>query len=427
MVEKRSMKEFPKWQNRIFWTVWISYASYYLLRVNMSIAMPGIMSEFGISKTVMGGILSAFFIMYAVGQFVNGQLGDKFGAKKLITIGLTVSVLLNIAFGFTNGFLFGMIILWALNGFFQATGWGPSVKTIANWFHPSVRGKIGGRLGTSYQLGNAFSWALSGFVVGMLGWRWAFWIPAIIVTFVIINWILKAKNAPEEAGFPTLEEAEKGVKESKTTKDHHLGFRYTLSKTLKNPTIWIVAFGLFFLNIVRYGFISWAPTYLFEIQGASMFSAAFKALMFPVAGSFGAVFAGWISDRGFGSRRAPIAVIMLLFLAVAAFLFPLVPTENWVLSLAVLMVVGFMTFGPHVMMVGVMAMDLGTRKAASSATGFIDGMGYVGAAFTGIASGFLIDAYGWNAAFNFWVLSAVVAAGLMALLWKYKPKKEKYH
>jgi len=98
-----------------------------------------------------------------------------------------------------------------------------------------------------------------------------------------------------------------------------------------------------------------------------------------------------------------------------------------VLSLAVLMVVGFMTFGPHVMMVGVMAMDLGTRKAASSATGFIDGMGYVGAAFTGIASGFLIDAYGWNAAFNFWVLSAVVAAGLMALLWKYKPKKEKYH
>jgi len=194
MVEKRSMKEFPKWQNKIFWTVWISYASYYLLRVNMSIAMPGIMSEFGISKTLMGGVLSAFFIMYAIGQFVNGQLGDKFGAKKLIGVGLTISVLLNIAFGFTNGFLWGMMILWALNGFFQATGWGPSVKTIANWFHPNVRGKIGGRLGTCYQLGNAFSWALSGFVVGMLGWRWAFWIPAIIVTFVIINWILSGRS-----------------------------------------------------------------------------------------------------------------------------------------------------------------------------------------------------------------------------------------
>ncbi len=428
-MEKRKDKlaEFLKWQKKIFWTVWITYASYYLLRVNISIALPGIMNEFGLTKTAMGAVLSAFFIMYAFGQFVNGQLGDKFGARKFIAIGLFVSALLNIAFGFTSNFLIGMMVLWGLNGFFQATGWPLSVKTIANWFPKGVRGKIGGRLGTSYQLGNAFSWALAGVVVGFLGWRWAFWIPATITIFVIINWLTKIRNAPEEAGFPTLEETEKGIKESKAKSDHHLGFRFTLGKTLKNPVVWIVAFGLFFLNILRYGFISWAPTYLFEAQQASMFGMAFKALMFPIAGSFGALFAGWISDKGFSSRRAPISVIMLLLLAVSAFLFPLIPGEQWILSLLILMIIGFMTFGPHVLMVGVMAMDLGTRKAASSAAGFIDSVGYIGVAFTGIASGFLIDSFGWSAAFNFWVLSAIIAAGLMTLLWNHKPKDGKYH
>jgi OPA family glycerol-3-phosphate transporter-like MFS transporter len=423
----KNKMEFKKWQARVFWTVLITYAFYYLLRVNISLALPGIMGEFGLTKTEMGLVLSAFFATYAIGQLVNGQLGDKFGARKLIAAGLFGSALINAVFGFTDRFLSGMILLWALNGFFQATGWAPSVKTIANWFAPAERGKIGGRLGTSYQIGNAFSWALSGAIIGLLGWRWAFWIPAALAIFVIINWIAKIRNAPEEAGFPSLEEMEKGITKSKSKEDFHLGFKFTLWKTLSNPRVWIVAFGLFFLNIVRYGFISWAPTYLFEIQGASMLKATFQSLMFPIAGSFGALFAGWVSDKKFGSRRAPISVIMLLLLAVFAFLFPLVPPSEWVLSILILMVVGFMTFGPHVLMVGVMAMDFGTRKAASSAAGFIDCMGYVGAAFTGIASGFLVDQFGWGAAFNFWVVSAVLAAGMMALLWNYKPKKEQYH
>ena len=61
-------------------------------------------------------------------------------------------------------------------------------------------------------------------------------------------------------------------------------------------------------------------------------------------------------------------------------------------------------------------MDYGTRKAASSATGFIDGVGYIGAAVTGILSGWLTDAWSWDAAFYLWILGAIVAGVLMLLL-----------
>ena len=69
---------------------------------------------------------------------------------------------------------------------------------------------------------------------------------------------------------------------------------------------------------------------------------------------------------------------------------------------------------------------MGTRKASSSLTGFIDGFGYIGAALTGVVSGWLIDAFSWDAAFNFWVVSAIVAGILMIALWNYKPQRGKY-
>ncbi len=415
---------FKHWRKRVFLTTWITYSTFYLCRVNMSIAVPGIMDEFGYSKTAMGGVMTALLIAYAAGQFINGQLGDKFGARRLITLGILVSALLNIAFGFSPGITV-MIAIWALNGYFQSMGWAPSVKTIANWFPPYIRGKMGGLLGSSYQIGNAYSWALAGFVTGLLGWRWAFWVPAIIFIISGIHWYIRSRNAPEEVGLPTIENETNKV-EPQVGEDHHLGFGYTLKLVATSRSIWVLAFGLFFLNIVRYGFMSWAPTYMFEVQKATISTAAYKAIALPIAGSLGALCAGWLTDKFFQSRRAPVATVMLLLLSVFAWLYPQVPAQSWLLSLLCLLAIGFMTYGPHVLIVGIMPMDLGTRKASSSVAGFIDGFGYIGAGLTGVFSGWLIDNYSWDAAFYLWVISAAIAAVLMVILWKYKPQKGKY-
>lgn len=419
-----AQEAFKYWRKRVFLTTWITYSTFYLCRVNMSIAVPGIMDEFGYSKTAMGGVMTALLIAYAAGQFINGQLGDKFGARRLITLGILVSALLNIAFGFSPGITV-MIAIWALNGYFQSMGWAPSVKTIANWFPPYIRGKMGGLLGSSYQIGNAYSWALAGFVTGLLGWRWAFWVPAIIFIISGIHWYIRSRNAPEEVGLPTIENETNKV-EPQVGEDHHLGFGYTLKLVATSRSIWVLAFGLFFLNIVRYGFMSWAPTYMFEVQKATISTAAYKAIALPIAGSLGALCAGWLTDKFFQSRRAPVATVMLLLLSVFAWLYPQVPAQSWLLSLLCLLAIGFMTYGPHVLIVGIMPMDLGTRKASSSVAGFVDGFGYIGAGLTGVFSGWLIDNYSWDAAFNLWVISAAIAAVLMVILWKYKPQKGKY-
>jgi len=420
-------QKFKYWRKRILLTAWITYACFYLCRVNMAIAIPGITEEFGITKTQMGSVLTALFTMYALGQFVNGALADKIGARRLITVGILASAILNIIFGFTNGVLSLMILIWGLNGFFQSMGWAPSVKTVANWFPPKMRGKVGGIMGSSYQIGSAVSWVLAGFIVGGFGWRWIFWIPAGIFVIAGIHWYIRARNAPEEVGLPTIEEESKGKKSKGVRKDDHLGFTETLGMVLKRRRIWVAALALFCLNIVRYGFLSWAPTYLFEVQKATISTAAYKAMIIPIAGSLGAVFAGWISDRFLKSRRAPIAMVMLLFLSLFSWFYPKVPPGSWLLSLTLLAIIGFMTYGPHVMIVTLMPMDFATRKAAATATGFIDGWGYIGAALTGVGTGFLIDNFGWNHAFYFWIAGALGAALLMGLIWRQGPVEGEYH
>ena len=420
---KKTFKPIGAWQRKMFWLMWVTYASFYLCRVNISIAMPKIMEEFGLTKSNMGLVLSSLFLLYAIGQFVNGQLGDKVNSRRIITLGLLSSAVLNIIFGFSGGILGLMVVLWGLNGYFQAMGWGPTVKAMANWFPGDVRGKIAGRLGTSYIIGGAFSWFIAGSIAKYFNWRFTFWFPAIVCIFIAIHWYIRARNAPEEVGLPSLEEQEKGLENPEIRKDIHIGFRKTLKITLLNPYVWFAAFGLFGLNIVRYGFMSWAPTYLFEQQGATISMAAYKAIAFPVAGGLGAIFAGWASDRIFKSRRAPVAFIMLMLLAIFCYLFKACPSDNWVLSLIILLFIGFFTFGPHILLVAALPVDLGSRKAASSVTGFIDSMGYLGAALTGVGTGYLVEKYGWGAGFYFWIFGAIFAAIMTLLIWIHKERK----
>jgi len=412
-----------KWQKKMFWMMWITYASFYLLRVNISIAMPSIMTEFGLTKTNMGVVLTSLFFAYAVGQFINGQLGDKLNSRRIITIGLITSAILNIIFGLTAGAIVLMSVLWGLNGYFQSMGWGPTVKAQANWFPKNIRGKIAGRLGTSYIIGGALSWFLAGTIVKYFNWRFTFFIPAAICIVLAIHWYTRARNAPEEVGLPSLEEQEQGIERSEIKRDEHIGFKETLKITLLNPYVWFAGLALFGLNIVRYGFMSWAPTYMFEEQGATISIAAYKAIAFPVAGGLGAIFAGWASDKLFKNRRAPVAFFMLLLLALFCYLYRIVPGENWVISLVILLFIGFFTFGPHVLIVAALPVDLGSRKAASSVTGFIDAMGYVGASLTGVGTGYLIDNYSWNAAFWFWISGAILAALMITFVWSNELKQ----
>jgi sugar phosphate permease len=415
------------WRARVFAAVWLGYGAYYLCRVNISVAIPGIMAQFGLSKTAMGAIVTSLFVAYAAGQLVNGQLVDRFGGRRLLAVGALGSAALCFAFGFA-GAAAAMTALWLVNGYFQAMGWTSTVKTMANWFPPRSRGRMSGWLGTSYQVGNAYAWLLAGYLVAVAGWRWAFWVPAAILAVVGLVVYTVLRDAPEQVGLPCIEVEDglgAGVPEDAPA-PAYLGLRFTLRQSVANPLIWLLGVAFMSFQLVRYGLMVWAPTYLFDTQGGNIRAVTLQVIALPLAGSLGSVLSGWMTDRFFQSRRAPVVVVQLILLAAFTFVFPHLPREHRWLSVAFLMLIGATTYGPDVLMAGTLAMDVGTRKAAGSAAGLIDALGYVGASVTAVVSGWLADNVGWNWAFVFWAGGAFIAAALMAPLWNYRPPRREY-
>ncbi len=429
-IEKTEVeKQFKSWRLRIFFTVWITYMIYYIGRTNISIAKIGIIDEYGISTTVMGLIGTVFFLAYALGQFVNGFLGDKVGARRFITLGLIISSVINFFMGFAFGYIWLVFLIWGLNGFFQSMGWAPSVKTIANWYPPEERGKWSSRLATSYLLGGVVSWLIAMLITDTfsLDWRYTFIFPGIIMFIMAIHFYFRIRNAPEEVGLPTLEEECEGeIVMGECRNDEFLGFKYTFSTIIKTRTVLFAAFGLFCLNIVRYGLTDWLPYLLSpDITGGEYFNI-WKSIFYPIGGLIGVLVGAWISDRFVKKRRMPVVCTFFILLSLTLFIYTLLPPLDMVFGIPVLILIGILNFGPHALLVSTIPMEFGTRKAASAATGFIDGFGYIGAAITTFTSGALINTAGAGAAFTLWIVVAFIGGLILLADWKSIPEKREF-
>ncbi|MFW9995695.1 MAG: MFS transporter [Candidatus Odinarchaeota archaeon] len=411
-LNKDSESTLRYWRRRVFVTVWITYMLYYVGRVNISIAITPMLLEFDhLTKTVMGGVTTALFITYAIGQFVNGQLGDAIGGRRLVTIGLVGSAAVNLLFGFSDGIVVAMMVLWAFNGIFQSMGWAPSVKTVSNWVESAQRGRWSSFLGSSYQVGGIVSWIIASTIIDILGmdWRYSFWIAGIILFLSATHFYWRARSSPAEVGL-TAEKNPLIEAES----NHHVGFKNAIATIMTNRNVWFAAFGLFCLNIIRYGFTDWLPTY---VTSDDVLITVAKKILFPLAGSLGGISAVYVSDRYLMGRRMPITAGLFVLLAAAIWVFSIVPADDVIIAMAFIALIGYLTFAPHVILVTTMPMEFTDPKTTSSATGFIDGWGYIGAACTGIGSGWILDATNdnWSFLFVIWSIIALMAFAVLIL------------
>jgi len=117
----RNAPPLRRWQGRVVLTVFVTYASYYFCRQNIAAALPAMESELGLSKSGLGQITMALFLGYGFGQMFFGLLSDRFGVRYLLLLGMLTSSALNVAFALSRPVV-PMIVLWGLNGVFQATG-----------------------------------------------------------------------------------------------------------------------------------------------------------------------------------------------------------------------------------------------------------------------------------------------------------------
>ncbi|WP_197053711.1 MFS transporter [Sphingobacterium sp. T2] len=208
--------KFKYWQRRTIIATMIGYALYYFVRKNLSMAIPGMQEDLGIGKADLGIFLTLHGLIYGVSKFVNGIIGDRVNARHFMVLGLLLSALCNVVFGFSSAVMV-LGITWVLNGWFQGMGFPPCARLMTHWVPPQELATKMSVWNTSHSIGAGLVVIVCGYVVSHMTWRWAFFIPSLIAILGAIYLWIMLRDTPSSVGLPELHE-DKSQEEKKERK-----------------------------------------------------------------------------------------------------------------------------------------------------------------------------------------------------------------
>ena len=416
---KRSYKY---WRFRIFYGMYVGYIFYYFSRKSFTFAMPALMNDLGFDKSQLGILGSVLSITYGLSKFLSGIIADRSNPRYFMAIGLMLTGGVNILFGLTSSIVF-FAIFWGLNGCFQGWGSPPCARLLTHWYSQKERGTWWGFWSSSQSVGGAVIPLLAAFCAQYWGWRYAMFIPGWICIAGGLFIINRLRDSPQSLGLPPIEKFrnELPVTQQEKEEERELSLKEILfTYVLSNRFIWVLAVSYFFVYIIRTAVTDWSVLFLIETKGYSILTAGACVCWFEIGGCLGSLTAGWASDRIFQGRRLPISALFSLGVALAIGAFWLTPGGSVFLDSLLLFTIGFLIFGPQ-MLIGVAAAELSHKKAAGTATGFVGWISYLGAATAGYPLGKLTQEWGWTGFFAILALCATASVCMLLPLWKTSP------
>lgn len=383
-------------------------------------------------QTLLGGLDLSFLFAYAVGMFISGQIAERLSLRYFLTGGMLLCGVFTCLFGL--GYFWNIhsltfyLVVQALGGFVQSTGWPSVVTCVANWFGKGNRGLIMGLWNSHTSVGNILGSFIAGAFVDS-NWGLSFIVPgAIIGTLGIVVFFFlvpepkdvdcqsPVRNVPSLEHTEVVSDDEQYATENKainssTMEERPLIESQTLpeqraisfSAALFIPGVIEFSLCLFFAKLVSYTFLFWLPDYIHNTSNFDASISADMSTLFDVGGIVGGVVAGVISDRAGG--RATTCFFMLLLASPMLFVYQRFGNNTLYLNIIFLMIVGCLVNGPYALITTAVSADLGTHdslrgnaKALATVTAIIDGTGSVGAALGPLLTG-VISPTGWQNVF----------------------------
>lgn len=430
---------------RVFASITIGYAFYYIIRQGYSVIKKPMIASGVVTPAEVGVIGSIFFVTYGLGKFTNSFLSDRMNNKRFFAFGLFMSSLTMVGMGLVNSFV-PLAVLWGINGWFQSYGAGPSIVSLNQWFSKKEFATLYGVWFTSHNLGSAFAYLAIAGIVTAYSWSMGFIAAGVISLIGTVFIYLGMSDRPETQGLPNgaVYYGEKTQEEIDAMKKESVG-SMQWNAVVKNPAVWVLGLASLCVYIARYAVESWGPIYLSTVKGYDLVGAAGVMGYMQIAGIFGAMLCGWISDYFFQSRRNIPAFIYgaLYTLSIAGFVWA---PQSFTTDMICMTFYGF-TMGALVCyMGGLMAVDIVPKRVTGAAMGMIGILSYCGAATQEFVTGKLMTVadkidpatgekilnaagkvekiYDFGVAPTFWVVAALGATLLPLLVWNAKAKND---
>jgi sugar phosphate permease len=369
----------------------------YLDRVLLSNALPVIQKEFGFSLASMGLILGCYQWAYALFQIPGGWFGDRAGPR----IALASVVIWWSVFTFITGFSMSvtmMMICLFLIGMGEAGAFPISNRALSRWMLPAERGFAQGATHAGSRLASAATPMIVAALIASYSWHVPFYLFAAIGVIWAVAWFSFYRDAPREHHGVNAAEREKIEAALGTPKPRQpIPWRMILG----SRQMWVLAAMYFCYGYAINMFLAWYPKYLDGARGYTLAEMGFFASLPLAAGVVGDIMGGVISDYIIHKTgrikfaRSSVSIFGFLLAAVCVPLAVLEPDRY--LSAALF---AGAVFGLELVVGNAWAVTLDIGGSfAGSCSAVMNTFGNIGGAIVATATGFIVNAYGWNAAF----------------------------
>jgi ACS family glucarate transporter-like MFS transporter len=401
----------------IFWMFVIS-AIAFLDRVNIGVAGTSMERAFGFDHVKFGIVASAFNWGYALFQAPGGRLADRFGPRWILAFGtiwwaIFTALTAAVPVGFPLA-IATIVLVRFLLGIGEAVVYPAGNRLVASWIPLRERGIANGVIFAGVGAGAGIAQPLIAYVLLHWGWRWSFWISALIGLGGGIVWFLIARDKPEDHPAVNPEEA--------------MLIRQGLPPTTQSskPVAWRAIFtsrdvaavtaSYFCYGYVAYIFFTWFFIYLNAVRGLNLKTTALYSMLPFIAMAIGSSFGGWISDRitsAVGKRAGRCGVAGAAMVLCTAFLALGMFAADARLASVVL------AGGAGALYLSQSSFWSVSSEMAGASSGSVSGVmnmgGQIAGAVTALMTPLIAKYFGWNT--PFFVAAGLCCLGAVFWLW----------
>lgn len=406
-------------RSRVRWFVLLLISLMYMItymdRANISVTAPSMAREFGLSKTEVGLVFSAFAWAYALGQIPGGWLADRFGPKRVLLSIVSFWSIMTAMTAMASG-VFSLFTVRFVFGLGEAGAFPTATRAMQLWFPKQERGLIQGVTHCFSRLAVAVTPIIAVAILSAFGWRAVFYSFALIGAAWAVWFAIVYRNRPQQ--HPRVNAAElayiRGASEDAAV---HSPDKQAVpwKRIFTSPNMWYIAAAYFCFFYGSYFYLTWFPTYLLEYRHLSLQSVGILASVPLVTAMIGDIVGGALTDWLFRrtnrlafSRRIVAAPALL---GAAVFLIPAGTTSDAMTAIVCLAASNFfleMVLGPA----WAVPMDV-AGPSSGTVTGVMNMTGAIGASISPLVFGMLVQRGSWIA--PFFVTAAVLVVG--ALIW----------
>jgi sugar phosphate permease len=407
--------------------LFVAYSIQFLDRVKTNLLNPMIASDIGLSAADIGTGTFLMLIFYGPSQYVSGVLTDRYGAKKMLVFSVISWSLMTFWMGFLHD-KHEYFIRMALFGVLVGTEYVPSARILMRWFNKEGRARAQALLSWAWILTPAWasifasqlavhtgSWRLVFLISGALGL-----LPLVLITLFVFD---RPEQYPRitqtELEYSYKDEIDAGILDGSNFHEVQRKIltvkNFTFLDLFKSSSYIAVVVVDVVMQITYWGASIWIPLYLADKFGFKIQAMGYWSALYFVAGAIGSFVSSYLSDKVFrGNRRVMIATC---FAGLVPFMFAIstLQSGNQELLAVVLCGMGFfanMAWGPFL----TVPAEIFTPEVYGKAMGFVNGVGYVVAAFSAKIFSMLIVASPSGKDYsNGWIFLALcVLAGIVA-------------